>query len=142
MMNDQGSHKGWKMKMDGPLRLLNLLIFFFILFVMPCSGLCAKEWEKGGNLHNASVYRWAKASEANRLATSADWFLAMTQMSNPALQKEMKEMDKSDYEAVLKYYATRLERCVTEKIEKKTVRAEDKISDYAEKCYQILHGED
>lgn len=142
MMNDQGSHKGWKMKMKGPLRFLNLLTFFFILFVMPCSGLYAEEWDKGGNLHNASVYRWAKASETNRLATSADWFLAMTKESNPTLLKELKAMDKSDYAATFKYYSTRLERCISEKLAMKTVRAEDKVSDYAYKCYQILHGED
>lgn len=141
-MNDQRRHKGRKITKDGPLRLLNLSIFFYILFLMPGSGLCAEEWDKIGNLHNASVYRWLKSPEANRLATSADWFLAMTKKSNPDLQKEMKAMDKTDYETALKYYANRLERCVSEKIEKKTVRAEDKVSTYAEKCYQILHGED
>lgn len=128
------------MKRDRPFRLMNWILFFMILCVIPCSGLSAEEWDKGGNLHNASVRRWVKASEANRLATSADWFLAMTKKSNPDLQKEMKAMDKSDYAAVFQYYATRLERCVSEKIEKKTVRAEDPISDYAEKCYKILHG--
>lgn len=142
MMDDQRRHKGWKMKMDGDLRSVKWLFFLLILFVMPCSGLSAEDWDKGGNLHNASVRRWNKASEINRLATAADWFLAMTQKTNPALQKELKAMDKSDYAAAFKYYATRLERCVSESIEKKTVRAEDKISDYADKCYQILHGED
>ena len=128
--------------MDGDLRLVKWVFFLLILFLMPCYGLSAEEWDKGGNLHNASVYRWAKASETNRLATSADLFLAMTKESNPALQKELKAMDKSDYEAAFKYYATRLERCVSETIEKKTVRAEDKVSVYADKCYQILHGND
>jgi hypothetical protein len=121
-------------------RFILSFIVFLILFLMPCSGLYAEEWDKGGNLHNASVNRWLKAAEANRLATSADWFLAMTKKSNPDLQKEMKAMDKSDYEAAFKYYANRLERCVEEKVEKKTVRAEDPVSDYAEKCYKILHA--
>jgi len=97
-------------------------------------------WDKGGNLQNASVYRWLKASAANRLATSADWFLTMTRQSNKPLWEELKAMDKTDYEEAFKYYATRLESCISEKVEKKSVRPENKVGDYADKCYKTLHG--
>jgi len=124
-------------------RILAVLSFFpMILFLVPVPGSCADEWYAGGSLHSTSVRRWMKASSANRLATSADWFLAMTEKSNKTLLKELKAMDKEDYQEAFKYYATRLERCVSEKVEKKTVRPEDRISDYAEKCYKDLHGTD
>lgn len=116
------------------------LIFFFVFFIMPLSALSADDWDKGGSLQNASVYRWMKASAANRLATSADWFLTMTRQSNKPLLTELKAMDKADYEEAFKYYAIRLESCISEKIEKKSVRPENRVSDYAEKCYQTLHG--
>ncbi|MBN1545246.1 MAG: hypothetical protein JW902_01150 [Syntrophaceae bacterium] len=109
---------------------------------MPLGNVFAEEWNNGGNLHYASVYRWKKASEANRLATSADWFMAMTRKSNKPLLDEMKAMDKVDYQEAFKYYATRLESCIDEKLELKRVRPDEKVSIYAEKCYQILHGGD
>jgi len=124
-------------------RSLVVLSFFpMILFLMPVPGSCADEWSAGGSLHSTSVRRWMKASSANRLATSADWFLSMTEKSNKPLLKELKAMSKEDYQEAFKYYATRLERCVSEKVEKKTVRPEDRITDYAEKCYKNLHGPD
>lgn len=122
--------------------LLVLFFMFLTLSQLPLPSLYAGEWYEGGSLHQTSVRRWVNASSTNRLATSADWFLSMTKKSNKVLQKELEAMDKADYDASLKYYATRLERCISEKVEKKTVRAEDKISDYADKCYQILHGDD
>ena len=115
---------------------------FLILFLMPMGQTFAEEWNKGGNLHQASVRRWLNASEANRLATSADWFMSLTQKSNKALLDELKAMDKTDYDGAFKYYASRLESCISDKLEKKTVRYEDKVVDYAEKCYKILHGGD
>jgi len=122
--------------------LIVLFFFFGILFLTPVPSSNADEWYERGSLHSTSVRRWMHASSANRLATSADWFLSMTEKSNKALQKELKAMDKVDYQEAFKYYATRLERCISEKVEKKTVRAEDPIFNYAEKCYKTLHGMD
>ena len=121
------------------------LVGFVLVLVLPImsSHTWADEaWDKGGNLQNASVYRWMKASAANRLATSADWFLRMTRQSNKPLWEELKAMDRTDYEEAYRYYATRLESCISEKVEKKSVRPENRVMDYAEKCYQTLHGVD
>jgi len=125
-------------------RVKRILVIFFswAFFLMPAQVSNADEWYEGGSLHSTSVRRWIQASSANRLATSADWFLSMTEKSNKPLLKELKAMDKTDYQEAFKYYANRLERCVSEKVEKKTVRPEDRITDYAEKCYKTLHGTD
>jgi hypothetical protein len=88
------------------------------------------------------VYRWKRASQENRLATSADWILTMTRQSNKAPWEEIQAMNKEDYEKAFKYYADRLERRVSESVGKKSVRRENKIQGYAEKCYEILHGPD
>jgi len=125
-------------------RVKGILVIFFswTLFLMPVPVSNADEWYEGGSLHSTSVRRWIQASSANRLATSADWFLSMTEKSNKPLLKELKAMDKTDYQEAFKYYANRLERCVSEKVEKKTARPEDRITDYAEKCYKTLYGTD
>lgn len=123
-----------------------VMLMGFVLFlglpITPSRIWADDAWDKGGNLQNASVYRWMKSSAANRLATSADWFLTMTRQSNKPLWEELKAMDKTDYEEAFKYYATRLESCISEKVEKKSVRPENRVFDYAEKCYQTLHGGD
>lgn len=145
MIPDQQKTISWRKKSKSRFQIGRFILICAVSLILSgisCPGFAAEEWYKGGSLHNASVHRWVNASAANRLATSADWFLSMTGKSNKALQKELKAMDEVDYQEAFKYYATRLERCVSEKVEKKTVRAEDKISDYAEKCYKILHGED
>jgi hypothetical protein len=121
-------------------KTLSLILIF--LFQLTWSVGYADEWYQGGNLQNANIRRWLKASDANRLATSADWFMTMTKASNKALLNELKSMDKENYQAAVKYYATHLENCIAEKFQAKTLRYEDKVSDYAEKCYQILHGEE
>ena len=51
-------------------------------------------------------------------------------------------MNKEDYEKTFKYYADLLERCVSERVGKKSVRRENTIKGYAENCYEILHGLD
>ena len=35
------------------------------------------EWYEGGTLHNATVAQWKKATEQNKLATCADWLVAL-----------------------------------------------------------------
>ena len=42
----------------------------------------------------------------------------------------------------LQVLCDRLERCDSERVGKKSVRRENTIQGYAEKCYEILHGLD
>jgi len=118
------------------------LVLFLILPILSLHTWADEAWDKGGNLQSASVYRWMKSSAANRLATSADWFLRMTRQSNQPLWEELKAMDRTDYEKSYRHYATRLESCISEKAGKKSVRPENRVMDYVEKCYQTLHGTD
>ncbi|HOO40894.1 MAG TPA: hypothetical protein PK425_08355 [Syntrophales bacterium] len=124
------------------LRFVILFLCFGILCLMSPPNSGADEWYEGGSLHSTSVRKWKQASSANRLATAADWFLSMTGKSNKELQMELTAMGEVDYQEAFRYYASRLERCVSEKVGKRTVRQEDRISDYAEKCYKTLHGTD
>ncbi|MDX9745611.1 MAG: hypothetical protein WCX84_05240 [Syntrophales bacterium] len=121
---------------------LSLPVIVLVLLLLSMTHVFADNWNKGGNLHDASVYRWKKSSQANRVATSADWFLTMTRQANKSLWEELQAMNKEDYEKAFRFYANRLERCVSERVEKKSVRRENRIQGYAEKCYDILHGSD
>jgi hypothetical protein len=47
-----------------------------VLVLAACGGRPAPrgpQWYEGGNLHRASLREWAAASDANRLATAADF---------------------------------------------------------------------
>ena len=48
-------------------------IFLSLLIVFGFAGFASAEWYDGGNLHQATMAEWSKATEANKLATCGDW---------------------------------------------------------------------
>ena len=48
-------------------------IFLSLLVVLGFAGFASAEWYDGGNLHQATMAEWGKATEANKLATCGEW---------------------------------------------------------------------
>lgn len=50
-----------------------------------------KAWYAGGTLHKATASEWLRATDSNRLATSADWVTATIGIETQAKHKEQSE---------------------------------------------------
>jgi len=51
-----------------------------VLALMSVSAMAQeREWYEGGNLHKATLAQWAAGSTSNRLATAADFAVAMSE---------------------------------------------------------------
>lgn len=53
-------------------------LFFSALFFMTCLSAFAAEWYEGGNLHDSGIPGWLIATDANQLATAADFVAGTT----------------------------------------------------------------
>ena len=85
------------------------------------------EWYSGGTLHKATVAEWHRATYANRLATCADWLVA--------LEEPDTEIDYS----TVKPKAIELEKCITDATVDMpaTIKNQD-VSKYAATCIVLL----
>ena len=64
----------------------------------------SRQWSKGGTLHRATVAEWRRASYRDRLATSADFMVAIFKNSGTVLNST----------AQLRLPAVELETCISE----------------------------
>ena len=85
------------------------------------------KWYQGGRLHSATAEQWVRASDRNRLATSADWAFTMLQVEGrkPTLDQ-------------LKIYATELKTCINETTEPVPLVPQQKASEIAAVCWVIM----
>ena len=83
-----------------------------------------KAWYDGGTLHNATAAEWKAATDANRLATSADWATVMTGW---------------DTLTVARVLATDLRLCVNEAV--KASPAQQKVNELAAACAVLMGWE-
>ena len=54
------------------------LLFVALLILFPGTAIAA-EWYEGGNLHEATISEWKKATPENKLATCGDFIAALFQ---------------------------------------------------------------
>ena len=98
--------------------LISVAVFIF-LFASPSM---AKEWYEGGTLHKATGGEWQRATEPNRLATSADFVAAAKAAS------DMKQLRKR---------AEAVKSCVTEATDDPDLYSL-KVSEVAASCIILL----
>ena len=57
---------------------------FFACVIISCSGSNEKEieWTKNGTLHEANILEWKTSTEANKLATCADFVANLKNAEN------------------------------------------------------------
>lgn len=82
-------------------KLRGLLIFLGASLIIGCGkpNRFPEGWDRGGTLHDVSLREWAFATDANRLATSADF---------------MRELGLDISPDVLKLSSALFEQCLTE----------------------------
>ena len=117
-------------KSNGFLQGMLMTVFFIFIFVVSASTyknrekviqyspryventtkenqpLQQKKWYQGGTLHKATIMEWKKATESNKLATCADWILAI---------RDKLKMN-IDSEGVLFYYSSELVKFLNEAV--------------------------
>ena len=71
-------------------KIVYSLLLMSVLFAF-CGVSCAKEWQQGGTLHNATIAEWKRSSHENKLATCADWLSALYLRGN--LDVDIDEFD-------------------------------------------------
>lgn len=57
-------------------RNLSICVLLVLLSASYALAQKPKQWFEGGNLHNATIAEWRKATPENRLATASDWLAA------------------------------------------------------------------
>jgi hypothetical protein len=92
--------KGSIMKKIVSLSLLSLLLF------VATTSSAGNKWYSGGSLHKSTVLQWKNGTQANQIATAADWAL-----TRPAIKKKVLKSGSMD---TLKPYAYNLVQCINE----------------------------
>lgn len=97
-----------------------------LLFMLPLAA--SAQWYSGGTLHKARGSQWVVATEANRLATAADF--AGVALGEEAVQR-LGSMNK------LKPYAINIKACVDETFSDSSLRGMS-VSEVASACIILL----
>ena len=99
-----------------------ILVFAIVVFMLGCSNEPENktktvnkietkekvlEWFEGGSLHNSTIEEWKQARYENKLATSADWIITVSEPIKSVVRQ-------SGDVNVLKPYATELVVCIDE----------------------------
>lgn len=102
------------------------IVFFLVLTLISCGTESSPdiEWTKGGQLHKATAMEWRRATEANKLATCAD-FCANIKVAKGEKYQSLTEM-KND--------ATIMMTCIDEALKGNVVSDQEKVSDLAVTC--------
>jgi len=96
-------------------------------------------WYEGGTLHQSTVKEWNQAIYNNRLATSADWFVSITNTHNPHLKSQLSRLPDVKYLDALKTNATELEKCISGIVnDEKIAKDEQRVAEYVSLCYMSL----
>jgi hypothetical protein len=99
------------------------------------------QWYEGGTLHSSTVREWKQSTYDNKLATSADWFVSITNSHNPSLKNQLRNLSGTQYLDTLKIHAAKLERCVSGIVKDvKIAKEEQKVAEYGSMCYSTLFG--
>lgn len=86
------------------------------------------EWYEGGTLHKASIKQWKKAGYRDRLATSADFAVNISETG----RFKFSTMDE------LKVHAIEIEKCISKAAEAKGFD-DQPVSDYAATCAILMY---
>jgi len=86
-------------------------IVFAIVIAFGISGCSEnKKWYEHATLHKSTIKVWKKATQEDKLATSADWILT----ASPRISNEIKNSGNIDN---LKPYANELVECINKSID-------------------------
>jgi hypothetical protein len=90
----------------------------------------ARHWYEGGALHKSTVAQWKKSSQANKLATAADWVIAVPKIRT--LAEGSSNMD------VIKPYAQELVLCVDKATDDHTNADQSNTAELAAVCMALM----
>ena len=118
--------------------LTKKLIFLALLYMLSGTAFGAEK-----SLHNGTVADWKVSILDVRLATSADWFVAVTKSQNKKIQRELDLLPVERYIVYIDIYSATLEGCITNILKDHRLYSDsDSIAELASLCYVSTFGID